>query len=102
MFRGASIALIYNRTLHFAVGTYDESAAITLMSTDVDSITQCLGSLTDCWAGLIEVVLGTFLLARQVGWICIVPLLVVAGKGIGFLDLNIANVFQCRAWGVRK
>ena len=80
MFRGASIALIYNRTLYLAVGTYDEASAVTLMSTDVDSITQCLGSLTDCWAGFIEVVIGTFLLARQVGWICIVPLLVIASE----------------------
>lgn len=80
MFRGASVSLIYNRALSIQDGLYDESAAVTLMSTDVDRITACLTELNECWARAVEVVLGVTLLALQLGWVCVVPILIVVGS----------------------
>ena len=80
MFRGALVSLIYNRTLTLRAGVYDGSAAVTLMSTDVDRIVSSLEDLHEVWARLIEVIIGIFLLERQVGWVCIAPIVVVAGK----------------------
>ncbi|KND90065.1 Multidrug resistance-associated protein 1 [Tolypocladium ophioglossoides CBS 100239] len=83
MFRGASVSLIYNRALLIQDGLYDESAAITLMSTDVDRITACLTELNECWARAVEVVLGFFLLALQLGWVCVVPIIIVVVSFFG-------------------
>ncbi|KAJ6788261.1 hypothetical protein PWT90_02398 [Aphanocladium album] len=77
MFRGASVGLIYDKALQTRDGVYDESAAVTLMSTDVDQITECLTELNECWARAIEVALGVSMLAKQLGWVCVVPLALV-------------------------
>lgn len=60
--------------------SFNESSAITLMSTDVDRISMSIQDLHEVWARLFEVIIGTTLLARQLGWVCIMPLLVVGSK----------------------
>lgn len=80
MFRGATVSLIYNHTLSLQDGDYDVSAAVTLMSNDVDQITFCLEELHECWSRLLEVIIGLPLLTRQLGWIASMPLVVVLGK----------------------
>lgn len=80
MFRGATIALIYHHMLSLPIGAYDESAAMTLMSTDVDRIALCLAELNECWARLIEVAIGITLLALQLKWVSIVPVILVISK----------------------
>ena len=72
-FRGALVTIIYNRTLTLRSGVYDESTAITLMSTDIDRISNSLENMHETWARLIEVGLGTWLLAQQLGWVCVGP-----------------------------
>jgi hypothetical protein len=80
MFRGAAVALIYDHTLAITTGAYDESGALTLMSTDVDRIILSLVDLNECWARAIEVIVGTVLLALHLGWVCVIPILVVVSK----------------------
>jgi ATP-binding cassette subfamily C (CFTR/MRP) protein 1 len=80
MFRGAAVSIIYKQALSSTEGTYNKSAAISLMSTDVDRISFCLEELNECWSRLIEVVIGVTLLTRQLGWVSVTPLLVVASK----------------------
>jgi len=78
-FRGAMVSLIYTRTLKLQAGIYDESAALTLMSTDIDRLTTSLSSLNEIWAMVIEMVIGIWLLGRQLGWVCVAPIIIVAG-----------------------
>lgn len=80
MFRGALVGLIYNRTLVLQDGLYDESAAVTLMSTDIDRIALSMELLHETWPHLLEVIVGVTLLARQLGWGCVFPLVVVHRK----------------------
>jgi ATP-binding cassette, subfamily C (CFTR/MRP), member 1 len=87
MFRGAAISLIYNRTLAIQNRLYDESAAITLMSTDVDRIARCLEGVNECWARAIEVIVGVVLLALQLGWVCVIPIIVVICRFLSRLFL---------------
>ncbi|KAE8352698.1 P-loop containing nucleoside triphosphate hydrolase protein [Aspergillus coremiiformis] len=77
MFRGAFIALIYDHSLALHDGAYDESAAVTLMSTDVDMIARSLEQVNEAWARLLEVVIGIWLLERQLGAVCVAPILVI-------------------------
>jgi ATP-binding cassette, subfamily C (CFTR/MRP), member 1 len=80
MFRGAAVSLIYTHTLAIKDHFYDEAAAVTLMSTDVDNIARCLVNLNECWARLLEVIVGTTLLTLQLGWVSVVPIVVVICK----------------------
>ena len=67
IFRGAVVSLIYAKTLTRRAGIYDESAALTLMSTDVDRIVFGLQQITEIWARLIEIAIGIWLLKIQSG-----------------------------------
>ncbi|KAB8210096.1 putative multidrug resistance protein [Aspergillus parasiticus] len=67
LFRGAMISLIHDRTLTLQDGLYTESAALTLMSTDVDGIIEHLENMNDVWARTIEVAIGITLLGLQLG-----------------------------------
>ncbi|RAL17389.1 P-loop containing nucleoside triphosphate hydrolase protein [Aspergillus homomorphus CBS 101889] len=77
MFRGAAVALIYDHTLVLADGTRDDSAAVTLMSTDVDIITRSLEQASEMWARLVEIGIGLWLLERQLAAVCVAPVLVI-------------------------
>lgn len=79
MFRGAAVAIIYESALRIQDGVYDEATAVTLMSTDIDQIAGSLTQINECWARLIEVILGIVLLARELGYICTVPIVLVLG-----------------------
>jgi hypothetical protein len=74
------VSLIYEKSLEFREGSFQKAAAISLMSTDVDEIAFCLEELNECWSRAIELVVGIVLLSLQVGWISVVPLLVVGGE----------------------
>ncbi|GAB7352459.1 hypothetical protein MBLNU459_g2868t1 [Dothideomycetes sp. NU459] len=91
MFRGAAVSLIYNHTLNLREGTYDRSAAVTLMSNDVDQITFCLEELNECWSRLLEVVIALPLLTRQLGWVSITPLIIVLCVGSSVVAKLIAK-----------
>jgi ATP-binding cassette, subfamily C (CFTR/MRP), member 1 len=77
MFRGATVSLIYQKSLLLRGTEVDNAAAVSLMSNDVDRIAFCLEELNECWSRLIEVGIGIPLLARQLGWVSVVPLFVV-------------------------
>ncbi|OGM40676.1 hypothetical protein ABOM_010583 [Aspergillus bombycis] len=81
LFRGAMIALIHDRTLALQDGLYTESAALTLMSTDVDGIIEHLENMNDVWARTVEMTIGITLLGIQLGATCIVPLLLTLEVG---------------------
>lgn len=88
MFRGATDALIYERVLQTRSRTHDQTAAVTLMSTDVDRVIFSLESLNEVWARVIEVAVGITLLAFQLGWVCFVPIIVVIISTFGAKQIS--------------
>lgn len=89
MARGATVSLIYSRALLIRDGLYDEAASITLMSTDTDRVVAVLESLFELWARAIELVVGIYLLARQLGWVCVMPLVVILSMYQLFSSLHL-------------
>ncbi|GAQ47010.1 hypothetical protein ASPNIDRAFT_189460 [Aspergillus niger] len=77
MFRGAAVALIYDHTMVLPDGTRDESAAVTLMSTDIDMIARSLEQASELWARVVEIAIGIWLLERQLAAVCVAPILVI-------------------------
>jgi ATP-binding cassette subfamily C (CFTR/MRP) protein 1 len=77
MVRGALVGLIHQRSLRVRSGSYEDGKAVTLMSTDVDSLQDIGEMFHETWAQFLEVIIGTGLLATQIGWLCPVPLIII-------------------------
>ncbi|KAF4922595.1 ABC transporter atnG [Colletotrichum viniferum] len=77
MIRGALVGLINNKSLTQQSVGYDDAKAITLMSTDAENVGQSARQFHETWAQIIEVFIGTVMLARQVGWACVVPFVMI-------------------------
>ncbi|KAK8035547.1 multidrug resistance-associated protein [Apiospora rasikravindrae] len=76
MVRGALVSMIYSKLLETTVNSTDQSAAFTLMTTDVENIVETLWRLVlEPWSCLLQIGIGTYLLSLQVGSICCVPIL---------------------------
>lgn len=67
MIRGALVSIVYSKTLIIQDGAFDNAAALTLMSTDVDRIAGSLQTVHEIWANVIELSIAIYLLQRQVG-----------------------------------
>ena len=80
MSQSALIGLIYDRALLIPDTLYDEAEAVTLMSSDTDLIAETILVVHDCWVLTLQVAVGVYLLARQLGAVSIMPLVLVAGK----------------------
>jgi ATP-binding cassette subfamily C (CFTR/MRP) protein 1 len=89
------VSLIYTKTLEIPAGVYDESAALTLMSTDIDRLATSLDSLNEIWARIIEISIGIWLLERQLGWVCVAPIVIV-------LIMVFASSFVAKRIGPRQ
>jgi ATP-binding cassette subfamily C (CFTR/MRP) protein 1 len=76
-FRGAMAGLIYRYSLSTNSASKD-LAPVTLMSTDVDTLTNNIYLVLEIWGNTFEVVLGVSLLWRQLGPAAIGPLLIMA------------------------
>lgn len=81
MFRGALASVIYEKTLRLPIDIRNDSAAITLMSTDVDSIATAFETVHEIWANTIEVSIAIYLLEAQLGIACVVPVALALGTG---------------------
>lgn len=76
MLRSTLISAIYSRSTLLRTGDVDDSAAVTLMSSDVDAIIRAWRQLHDIWATLIQVPVTVWLLSTHIGWACVGPLVV--------------------------
>lgn len=75
MIRCGLISLIYNATMGVDTTTAQESAALTLMSTDIECIGQGLEVFDSIFADPIEMGIAAYLLYSQIGLTFLAPLL---------------------------
>ncbi len=78
MYRGSLASVVFKKTLALHPSAIKESAPVTLMSTDIESIVLAGDSMHDLWASFIELPIGIYLLYRHVG----VPSLFILIPGI--------------------
>ncbi|OHX00813.1 ABC multidrug transporter [Colletotrichum incanum] len=76
MLRGVLVAAIYSKTTELRVAPGDDSAAVTLMSTDVEAIIRAWRELHEFWANLIQIALATWLLSTHIGYAASGPIIV--------------------------
>jgi ATP-binding cassette subfamily C (CFTR/MRP) protein 1 len=75
--RGSLVSLLYLKTLTSPPKGLSERASVTLMSVDVDGITSAAPNAHEVWASPVEIGVAVWLLQRQIGVICVVPLSIV-------------------------
>ncbi|KAF1734598.1 ABC transporter C family member 10 [Beauveria bassiana] len=83
MFRGGAECCIYDHLLCLADGDGNKSATLTLMSADLDRIATALPELNEVWSQTIEVIIGITLLSLQLGWVSVVPIVLVIFSFLG-------------------
>jgi ATP-binding cassette subfamily C (CFTR/MRP) protein 1 len=77
MSRGALAGAVYKKTTEAKLSTADDSAALTLMSGDIERIRLGFLNFHELWANAVEVGLASWLLQGQLGVAFAAPLLVV-------------------------
>ncbi|KAJ5511325.1 ABC transporter integral membrane type 1 [Penicillium expansum] len=85
--RGSLSSLIYTKTLDLSSTALDESMAVSLMSTDTESICQSAATLHELWASPIESAVAIFLLHKQLGLAALAPVVVAIIATTGMLQL---------------
>ncbi|UNI16453.1 hypothetical protein JDV02_002885 [Purpureocillium takamizusanense] len=95
MMRGSIIPLIYQKSLALdscSTATFHPTAALTLVSTDIETITSGLVQIHETWSNLVEIGLAIYLLERQLGVACVMS--------VGFaLVVMVGTVFLAKPTG---
>jgi hypothetical protein len=87
--RGILAAAIYDKTHRLSYNKLKDSAAVTLMSTDIAGVKLVDSTFHDVWASVIAIGLGIFVLANMLGPACVL----ILGPAVGtyvviLLDAN--------------
>ncbi|THV54559.1 hypothetical protein BGAL_0024g00240 [Botrytis galanthina] len=87
MIRGGLVCIIYNVTLSLDANSTGDSAAVTLMSTDIERIGTGFSGVDSLWAGPIEAGIAAYLLQREMGLACIAPVIISLVCTIGAFSI---------------
>lgn len=74
MIRGGLVALVCSHSLGVSTATAAEMSILTLIGPDINVINGAFTGMHNIWANPIEIVLATWLLARQLGVGCLGPI----------------------------
>lgn len=104
MARSILVTEIFTKATKSRIGTGDDSAALTLMSTDIERIVMGFGPLHDIWASIIQVALAGWMLYNQLGVVFVAPMGVVLVCFTGLVILMKFTGDSQRGWmaGVQK
>lgn len=74
MMRGGLISMLYNKAVDIPLTDVDTASSLTLMSADIERIVTGMQTGHEIWANTIEVGLAIYLLERQLGVACTIPI----------------------------
>ncbi|KAH6855473.1 ABC transporter [Chaetomium sp. MPI-CAGE-AT-0009] len=76
MLRAGLVSIIYRKTGTLSLKGIDPATSMTLMSADIERIVQGFQTMHEIWGNAIEVGVAIYLLERQLGVACVVPVVV--------------------------
>ncbi|KAK1635152.1 P-loop containing nucleoside triphosphate hydrolase protein [Colletotrichum phormii] len=101
MLRGFLVAAIYTKTTELRVAPGDDSAAVTLMSTDVDAIIRAWREVHEFWANTIQIALATWILSTHLGYAASGPI-IVSVFALGATVFLAPSAQKCQIFWVEK
>ena len=104
MTRSILVTEIYLKATKARIGTSDDTAALTLMSTDIERINVGLRNVHEVWACTIQAALAAWMLYGQLGIVFVAPIGLVAFCLLGLVIVVKFTGDSQRAWmaGVQK
>lgn len=88
----ALVGVIYNDSLLVKDGESDDAAAVALMSNDTEAASNCGDVLHEAWSQVFEFCIGMYMLANELGWVCILPPIIVIGMSNLNISLLLTNI----------
>lgn len=85
MARGGLVSMMFAKTSSLKANAADPATSLTLMSADIERITNGWQTMHEIWANLIEIALAIYLLERQLGAACAIPIAVAIVSFLGSL-----------------
>ena len=82
MARGGLVSMLFAKTSTLDANAADPASSLTLMSADIERITNGWQTMHEIWANMIEIGLAIYLLDRQLGAACSIPIAVAISKSI--------------------
>ncbi|KAE9376415.1 ABC transporter-like protein [Stipitochalara longipes BDJ] len=98
MVRGSLVNAIYKQTLDLSITSLDESAAVTLMSSDVERICEAILPIHNVWSSPLEIGIAIWLLQKEVGFGLFGPLIITALAVSGPFFISGAMGNAQKAW----
>ncbi|KAJ5992140.1 P-loop containing nucleoside triphosphate hydrolase protein [Penicillium sp. IBT 35674x] len=89
------MSLIHDHTLK---SNNDDHSAITLIGNDVEDVQMAMGWFHVIWSSLLSLSLGLYLLTSKLGWVSVVPIVLVAISSQGGKYVSKNFVSKQRAW----
>ena len=74
MMRGCVIPSIFSKTLRIRASDTSHSTALSLINTDIETIIPGIIHMHETWVGLLEIGIAIYLLYRQIGAACAIPI----------------------------
>ncbi|KXH61282.1 ABC transporter [Colletotrichum salicis] len=88
MLRAGLMSMIFKQTLALKADDLKDSAAITLMGTDIERIVLTFNNLHQIWAAILEVSIAIFLLQRQIASASVVPVVISIVCAFGVIPVS--------------
>ncbi|KAF2439261.1 putative ABC multidrug transporter [Karstenula rhodostoma CBS 690.94] len=98
MTRSVLVTEIYLQATNARIGVNDDSAALTLMSTDMERIRYGMRSLHEVWASLIQAALAAWMLYNRIGVGFVAPISIIIACFIGLAILTNYTGDSQREW----
>ncbi|KAL2872068.1 putative ABC multidrug transporter [Aspergillus lucknowensis] len=73
MIRGAIVSLVYKKACTLNAKDADPAESVTVMRADIERMVQGWQTMHEIWANIAEIALAVFLLQRELGMACAVP-----------------------------
>lgn len=80
MARGQLISMLFEKATELSITNANPTAALTLMSADIERIDMGWRTAHEIWANLVEIAIAIYLLERQLGIACVIPVGTALGK----------------------
>ncbi|KAL1959109.1 hypothetical protein VTO42DRAFT_2896 [Malbranchea cinnamomea] len=95
MARGGLISMLYRKATDLSIQDVDPASSMTLMSADIERIVQGWQSMHEIWANAVEVGVAIFLLYKQLGVACAIPIAVSIVSLVGsIIAMNFVMAHQ--------